>query len=78
MRDEPNLAAAAFELGAIGFVLKQSAGHELLKAIDQVLHHKPYLTPKLRAEDWVATKVQGAAILERDDRATKGNCSVAS
>ncbi len=57
MRDDPNLAAAAFELGAIGFVLKHSAGEELLKAIDEVLHHNPYLTPKLRAEDWVATKV---------------------
>jgi len=58
MRDEPNLAAAALKLGPIGFVLKHSAGQELLKAIDQVLHHKPYLTPKLRAEDWVATKVR--------------------
>jgi DNA-binding NarL/FixJ family response regulator len=58
MRDDPNLAAAALELGAIGFVLKHSAGEELLKAIDQVLHHKPYLTSKLRAEDWVATKVR--------------------
>jgi DNA-binding NarL/FixJ family response regulator len=28
MRDDPNLAAAAFELGAV--VLKHSAGHELL------------------------------------------------
>jgi len=56
MRDDPNLAAAALELGAIGFVLKHSAGPELLKAIDHVLHGKPYLTPKLRAEDWVATK----------------------
>jgi len=58
MRDDPNLAAAAFDLGAIGFVLKHSAGEELLKAIDQVLHHKPYLTSKLRAEDWVATKAR--------------------
>ena len=60
MRDDPNLAAAALELGAIGFVLKHSAGTELLKAIDQVLHHKPYLTPKLRAEDWVATKARAS------------------
>ena len=58
MRDDPNLAAAALELGAIGFVLKHSAGQELLKAIDQVLHHKPYITPKLRAEDWVETKLR--------------------
>ena len=58
MRDDPNLAAAALELGPIGFVLKHSAGQELLKAIDYVLHGKPYLTPKLRAEDWVATNVR--------------------
>ena len=58
MRDDPNLAAAALELGPIGFVLKHSPGQELLKAIDYVLHGKPYLTPKLRAEDSVATKAR--------------------
>ena len=58
MRDDPNLAAAALELGPIGFVLKQATGTELLKAIDDVLHGKPYLTAKLRAEDWVATKAR--------------------
>ena len=45
-------------LGHAGFVLKHSAGQELLNAINQVLQHKPYLTPKLRAEDWVATKAR--------------------
>ena len=58
MHDDPNLAAAALELGPIGFVLKHSTGQELQKAIDHVLHGKPYLTPKLRAEDWVATKAR--------------------
>ena len=58
MRDDPNLAAAALELGPIGFVLKHSTGQELLKAVDHVMHGKPYLTPKLRAEDWVATKAR--------------------
>jgi DNA-binding NarL/FixJ family response regulator len=58
MRDDPNLTAAALELGAIGFVLKHSAGQELLKAIDHVLNGKPYITPKLRAEDWVETKAR--------------------
>jgi DNA-binding NarL/FixJ family response regulator len=58
MHDDPNLAAAALELGPIGFVLKHSPGKELLKAIDHVLQGKPYLTPKLRAEDWVATKAR--------------------
>jgi DNA-binding NarL/FixJ family response regulator len=58
MRDDPNLAAAALELGPIGFVLKHSPGQELLKAIDHVLRGKPYLTPKLRAGDWVETKAR--------------------
>jgi len=58
MRDDPNLAAAALQLCPIGFVLKHSTGPELLKALDDVLHGKSYLTTKLRAEDWVATKAR--------------------
>jgi DNA-binding NarL/FixJ family response regulator len=64
MQDNPNLAAAALELGPIGFVLKHSTGPELLKAVDHVLHGKSYLTPKLRAEDWVATKVRARHYLK--------------
>ncbi len=56
MQADPNLAAAAMELGAAAFVLKHSAGSELLNAIDQVLHGKSYLTPKLRSDDWVTMK----------------------
>src|ERR1700744_153035 len=58
MRDDPNLAAAALELGPIGFVLEHSAGEELFEAIAHVLRGKPYLTPKLRTEDWVVTKAR--------------------
>lgn len=58
MQDDPNLAAAALELGPIAFVLKHSSGKELLTAIEHVLHGRVYLTPKLRAEDWVATKAR--------------------
>jgi DNA-binding NarL/FixJ family response regulator len=59
MLEDPNMAAAAaLELGPIAFVLKHSCGKELLKAIDDVLHGKAYLSPKLRAEDWVATKAR--------------------
>ena len=58
MQDDPNLAAAALELGAVGFVLKHSGAQELSTAIDHVLHGKSYLTPRLRAEDWVATKAR--------------------
>jgi DNA-binding NarL/FixJ family response regulator len=58
MREDPNLAAAALELGPIGFVLKHSTGQELLKAVEHVMHGKPYITPKLRAEDWAATEAR--------------------
>jgi DNA-binding NarL/FixJ family response regulator len=58
MRDDRNLAAATLELGPVGFVLKHSAGQELLHAIDHVLHGKPYLTAKLKAKDWVETKAR--------------------
>src|SRR4051794_12435403 len=34
MADDPNLAAVALELGSAAFVLKQSAGSELMTAID--------------------------------------------
>jgi DNA-binding NarL/FixJ family response regulator len=58
MQDNPNLAAAALEMGSAAFVLKQSAGSELLIAIEQVLHGKSYVTPKLRPEDWAVQKTR--------------------
>ena len=70
MLDDANLAAAAIELGSVAFLLKSSGGLELLKAIEEVLHNRSYLTPKLRAEDWVAAKGQGAPVFKRIDRTT--------
>jgi DNA-binding NarL/FixJ family response regulator len=58
MHDDANLAAAVLELGRVAFVLKHSSGLELLKAIEQLFHGRSYLTPKLRAEDWVAAKAR--------------------
>jgi DNA-binding NarL/FixJ family response regulator len=58
MQDNPNLAAFALQLGPIAFVLKHSAGPELLKAIEHVLRGQSYVTPKLRAVDWVETKTR--------------------
>jgi DNA-binding NarL/FixJ family response regulator len=58
MHEDTNLAAAILDLGRVGFVLKQSGGRELLKAIEEILHGRCYLTPKLRAEDWVAAKAR--------------------
>ena len=51
MKDDPNLAAAALDLGAVGYVLKHSAASELLKAVAEVLQGKSYVTPKLRVEN---------------------------
>lgn len=52
MNDDPNLAAAALNLGPVGFVLKHAAASELLKAVSEVLQGKSYVTAKLRAENW--------------------------
>jgi DNA-binding NarL/FixJ family response regulator len=45
MHDHANLAAAALELGRVAFVLKRSGGQELVKAIEETLHGRSYLTP---------------------------------
>src|ERR1700756_4183660 len=58
MQDDPNLAAAALELGAVAFVLKHSAGPELLEAINEVMRGHSYLTPKLRATDWAEARAR--------------------
>jgi DNA-binding NarL/FixJ family response regulator len=58
MHDDANLAAAALEIGQVAFVLKHSAGHELIQAIECILHGRSYATPRLRAEDWVAAKAR--------------------
>jgi DNA-binding NarL/FixJ family response regulator len=52
MNADPNLAAATMELGNAAFVLKHSAGSELLEAIKQVMDGKSYLTGRMRAQDW--------------------------
>ena len=58
MQDNPNLAAAALGLGSAAFVLKHSAGSELLLAIEKLLHGECYVTPKLRPADWVVQKTR--------------------
>jgi len=58
MKDDPNLAAAALNLGAVGYVLKHSAVSELLKAVSDVLQGKSYVTRKLRAQDWAVREAR--------------------
>jgi DNA-binding NarL/FixJ family response regulator len=73
MHDDANLAAATLELGRVGFVLKQSGGLELLKAIEEILHGRSYLTPKLRAGDWVAAKARARQFSKE---LTKRQCDI--
>lgn len=58
MNQDPNLAAAALELGAVGYVLKHSAASELLNAVSEVLQGRAYMTPKLQAGDRVAREAR--------------------
>jgi DNA-binding NarL/FixJ family response regulator len=58
MLDDANLAAAAIELGSVAFLLKSSGAQELLSAMEATLHGRCYLTPRLRAEDWVSAKAR--------------------
>jgi DNA-binding NarL/FixJ family response regulator len=45
MHSDSNLVAEAFRAGASGYVLKQSAGEELVEAIQQALAGRTYITP---------------------------------
>ena len=58
MHADPHLATEAFRAGASGFVLKQSAGDELVKAINEILQGRAYLTP-LIAKDMITVLMEG-------------------
>jgi DNA-binding NarL/FixJ family response regulator len=45
MNPDPDLAGAALRLGASGYVLKNSAAHELTQAIHEALRGRSYITP---------------------------------
>ena len=47
MHNDAELATRAMRAGASGFLLKHSAGEELLTAIHQALQGRVYLTPAL-------------------------------
>src|SRR3981081_238719 len=56
MQDDPNLAAAALELGPVAFVLKHSAGAELREAINEVMRGHSNMLRKLKEADCMLTK----------------------
>lgn len=50
MNGDPDVASEAFRIGASGYLLKNSAGPELLQAVHDVLRGKSYVTPQIRQE----------------------------
>ena len=50
MHDDPRLATEAVRAGAAGYLLKNSAGDELITAIHEVLRGRVYLTPFITRE----------------------------
>lgn len=59
MHHDAELAALAMRAGASGFLLKESAGDELVTAIRQALEGRVYLTPALTRE--VMERMAGGA-----------------
>ena len=60
MHADAELAAEAFRSGAAGYVLKNSAGEELIAAIQEVLQGRTYLTP-LISNEVIKTLAEAAA-----------------
>ena len=50
MHPDPSYAAAAFEAGASGYVLKHAAPSELVTAIHYALEGKQYIAPQIAAD----------------------------
>lgn len=45
MNEDPDIAAEAFRAGGSAYLLKRSAGSELLTAIREAMRHRSYVTP---------------------------------
>lgn len=63
MNEDPVVAADAFRAGASAYLLKRSAGAELITAIKEVLQGRSYITP-LITDDLLSTFMKGET--ERD------------
>ena len=48
MNPDPDVASEALRIGASGYLLKNSEGEELLKAVRCALHGTSYVTPQIR------------------------------
>jgi len=61
MHADAHLATEAFRLGAWGYVLKNSAGEELITAIRKVLGGRAYLTPLITKDVMAAINTAASA-----------------
>ena len=61
MHADTKLAVEALRAGASGYLLKQSAGEELMAAIHEVLQDRIYLTPRIAKEVLAEMAVTSAA-----------------
>jgi DNA-binding NarL/FixJ family response regulator len=48
MNPDPDIASAALKMGASGYLLKNSQGDELLKAVRDAIRGTSYVTPQIR------------------------------
>jgi DNA-binding NarL/FixJ family response regulator len=66
MHGEAEMAVEAFRAGASGYLLKVSAGEELINAIDEVSHGRSYLSPYI-AKDLITVMIEAKNTTEGVD-----------
>jgi len=64
MHPDPSYVAAAFDVGASGYLLKHAAVTELVTAIQSVLQGKQYMTPQIAGD--LQLFYQNSGLQERD------------
>jgi DNA-binding NarL/FixJ family response regulator len=69
MHADASLAAEAFRAGGSAFLLKQSAGEELVQAIREILQGRAYLTP-LIAKDMISVLMEAREERGEESRLT--------
>lgn len=69
---DAQVATEAFRAGAMGYLLKDTAGEELLTAIREVLQGRAYLTP-LIAREVIASLLHAGALLGAEPPAEHGH-----
>jgi DNA-binding NarL/FixJ family response regulator len=62
--EDPDLAAEAFQVGASGFLLKNSAAAELFQAIQEALQGRSYVTPQV-TNGLIGKLISGAKTAKR-------------